>query len=416
MGKDLKGKELGVGISQRKDGNYAARYVNRFGKRVSLYAKTYKEIRDALHTAQYEDKNKLNIVDAHILLDAWFEKWLCIYKYNVIRENTKRGYRQVYEKHISPVLGQLELAEITQLQIRALIKKLSEAGYRFETQNKVHIILLDMFGKAMNDQFVNRNPAKGIKVIRNEEVDIRVLSVAEQAEFFDCSKGTFYDNLFVTAVSSGLRPGELCALTEEDLDFSNKLIRVNKTLVYQKFEGDSQKTFHIDPPKTKSSERKVPMNAQCELALKKQMMQRNVIRAKSPKKPLKGFENLLFTTKYGTPINSVIYSDAIKRIVEEINLCKDPLEQFELFSGHCFRHTFATRCFEAGIAPRTVQGYLGHASLDTTMRIYTHLMDDHMQDEMAKLEEAQNQIFSLGDRLAEQRYLKKVHGGVIRLA
>ena len=95
---------------------------------------------------------------------------------------------------------------------------------------------------------------------------------------------------------------------------------------------------------------------------------------------------MLFTTKYGTPINSQIYIDAIDRIVNEINLTRDPLEQMERFSGHCFRHTFATRCFEAGIQPKTVQSYLGHATLQMTMDLYTAVFDKKKQNDIRLLE------------------------------
>ena len=82
-----------------------------------------------------------------------------------------------------------------------------------------------------------------------------------------------------------------------------------------------------------------------------------------------------------------IYSDAIKRIVTEINCTRDPLDAMEVFSGHCFRHTFATRCFEAGVAPKTVQAYLGHASLNMTMDLYTSVMERKRVDDMKLLEE-----------------------------
>jgi integrase len=63
------------------------------------------------------------------------------------------------------------------------------------------------------------------------------------------------------------------------------------------------------------------------------------------------------------PINTQTYSDAIKAVLENVNLCRDELEKIEYFSPRCFRHTFATRCFEAGIKQKTVQQYLGHATL-----------------------------------------------------
>ncbi len=167
---------------------------------------------------------------------------------------------------------------------------------------------------------------------------------------------------------------------------------MNKTLVYQKFEGDEGKTYHLGPPKTKASNRKVLITARCEEALIKQMKQRKVILNRHSVKPIQGFENLLFLSSLGTPLNATTYCDAIAKVVETINLMKDPLEQMEKFSGHCFRHTFATRCFEAGIQPKTVQAYLGHATLQMTMDLYTHVTEDFKQSEIEKLENKENKV------------------------
>ena len=70
MGKSLNGKELGRGITQRKDGLYQARFINRFGKRQTIYAKTYNEITKKLRDEQYEDEKQLNVVDSNMILDS----------------------------------------------------------------------------------------------------------------------------------------------------------------------------------------------------------------------------------------------------------------------------------------------------------------------------------------------------------
>lgn len=386
MGKDLKGKELGTGISQRKDGIYIGRFTNRFGKRVILYNKNLKQLKTDMNVAIYDDTTCNNVIDNKMKLDNWYEQWMEVHKYNIIRENSKRHYNNVYYKHISPELGKYKLSEITQLQIKALIKKLDKQGLQFETQNKVRIMLLDMYNKAMIDEFVNKNPAKGITVKRKDDIDRKVLTVEEQKLFFDCCKGTFYDNLFTVAVSSGLRMGELAALRISDIDFENKNISVLRTLVYQKLDGDTNKEFHFFPPKTKTSIRKVPMNSICEQALRKQILQKNVISSREIKKVDEQFKDLLFTTRFNTPLNCQNFSDAIRKIIDEINLMRDDIEQIEYFSSHTFRHTFATRCFEAGIEPKTVQSYLGHATLQMTMDLYTHVLGKHQSNEMSKLE------------------------------
>lgn len=408
MGKDLKGKELGTGLRQKSNGVYSARFVDRFGKRQELYDRNLAELKRKLNTAIYDDAKGYSVVDNSITLSEWFKNWMEIHKYKVIRNNTKRYYESVFKNHIEPTLGKMKLKDVSQLNIKTLLKELDKKGYQYETQNKVRIMLLDMFDKAMIDNYVVKNPCKGIKLVRDEKKDMRVLTREEQTEFFECCKGTFYDNLYVVAITTGLRQGELCALTWDDINFDKREISVTKTLLYQKLEGDTKKEFHINPPKTKTSKRKVPINRQCEIALKKQFIQRNSVMSKHSAKPLEGFENLLFTTKFGTPICDQTMIDSIKRIVDEINLCRDELEQFEMFSPHCFRHSFATRCFEAKIPPKTVQTYLGHASIQMTMDLYTSVLTAQKQEEMLKLENVLDEVFESGDAIVEERYNREL--------
>ena len=126
--------------------------------------------------------------------------------------------------------------------------------------------------------------------------------------------------------------------------------------IYQKLSGDEGKEFHIGPPKTGSSVRKIPMNLICENALKRQLRLKKVLAEKYEKTD--EFKNILFVTKFNTPICATVLNDAIKRVVNEINLQRDGIELFPMFSAHTFRHTFATRCIEVGILPKTVQKYL----------------------------------------------------------
>lgn len=405
LGKDLKGKELGQGIIQKKNGRYEARYVDRFGKRVSISGKDIKDVKRRYNEAIYENDKQINVKD-NITLDEWYKKWMNVYKFDVIRENTKRHYNNVYYKHISPGLGNFQLGSITQYQIKKLIKDLKNDGYQYETCNKVRVLLVDIFNKAMINEYLRKNPAKGISLKRDEEKDVRVLSQEEQAIFFDCCKGTFYDNLFVTAVSTGMRIGELAALRWTDVDWDSKVIHVTRTLVYQKYESDSQKEYHFEKPKTRTSLRDIPINKQCEIALKKQFMQKSAVATKQPitKKVDDKYADLLFTSKFNTPLNSQVVCQAINKIIEEVNLTKDYLDEIEPFSSHCFRHTFATRCFEAGIAPKTVQAYLGHASLQMTMDLYTSVMPKHMETEMDKVSRELDRISEYGDELAEKQF------------
>ena len=396
MGRDINGRELGTGISQRKNGTYQARYVDRWGKRKSIYDKDLRSLRVALAEAVASNVNFTSIKE-DVSLDAWYSQWIEIYKVKSVRPNTIREYELIYKKNISPILGGRMLNSFVKSDIQRLIDRLHDQGYGYERQAKAKIILHDMFQRALEDNLVVNNPVSGIRVRADKEMNARSLTLEEQSIFLEYARNTFYENLFNIALNTGMRPGELFALQVADIHLDEGYIDVNKTLVYQKYPMDQHKEFHVEPPKTKHSYRKVPINSVCRSYLEKQMELKAIVITKTPKQ----HNDYLFVTKYNTPLNSQIYSDAIRAVIREINYKRTADDLFQVFSGHTFRHTFATRCFEAGVEPKVVQGYLGHATLKMTMDLYTHVTDDKSKNDIEKIVSApkDSNIIKLSDRV-----------------
>ena len=393
MGKDLKGKELGAGLSQRKDGSYQGRFKNRFGKYEYKYNRNLTDLRKELALAIADNQNFLSVRD-NITLDSWFSRWIDIYKKKSVRPNTLRQYTHIYNKNISSYLGRRNINSLVKSDIQILIDKAADSNYKYERQNKIKCILSDMFSRAIEDELMVKNPAKGVKLRADKELKAFALTVEQQADFLEASRGTFYDNLFNVAVNTGLRPGELFALTLDDIHFDERYIDVNKTLVYQKYLEDDCKTFHIEPPKTKHSYRHVPMNSECRKYLERQLELKKVIKNKRPKEQ----NDYLFVTKYNTRLNSQIYADSIRAIIKQINLTRSFDNEFPVFSGHTLRHTFATRCFEAGVQPKVVQSYLGHATLQMTMNLYTHVTDKKASNDIERIVADKNNVVDITRR------------------
>lgn len=387
MGKNLKGKELGVGLSQRKDGVYQGRYKDRFGKIKYIYGTKLSEVKKELAVAIAENVQFISIRD-NIKLDDWFNRWIEVYKKKSVRPNTLREYTHIYNKNISPFLGNRNINSFVKSDIQTLIDKIADDNYKYERQNKIKVILNDMFNRAIEDNLMIKNPAKGVKLRADKEVNAFALTVEQQNEFFEACKGTFYDNMYNVAVNTGLRPGELFALTPNDIHLDEGYIDVNKTLVYQKYLDDTCKTFHIEPPKTKQSYRQVPINSECLKYLERQLELKDIVKYKRPKEQ----NDYLFVTSYNTPLNSQIYSDSIKAIVKQINLARSFDNEFPVFSGHTLRHTFATRCFEAGVQAKVVQSYLGHATLKMTMDLYTHVTEERAAVDIERIVKDKNNI------------------------
>lgn len=375
MGKDRKGRELGEGLRQRVNGKYEARFVDRFGKRISIYGDTLQDVRKKRLQALAVDFSRKAIRE-EMTLDQWYYRWLEVYKRHSLRQDSLCYYKNVYEKNIEVELGNVKLTDITKSMIQDVIKKAHDKGYGYERQNKIRIMLSDMFDRAIEDDLLLKNPAKGVRTISKKSVAAEFLTQEEQREFCIACSGTFYENAFMTQLNTGLRPGELYGLKEEDIDFDGGIIRVRRTLVYQKYEEDTGKTFHEEEPKTPQSIRDVPMNSECRKFLQRQVCQKRVVASNNPDRTC----HYLFVTGRNSPLNASIYNDAIKRIVTDMNAMRIKEEQLPYFSAHCFRHTFATRCFEAGVDAKVVQKFLGHASIKMTMDLYTHVVQDKMLD------------------------------------
>ena len=123
MGKDLHGNEIGKGIRQVRNGRYEARYIDRFGHRKSLYGKTKVEIKNKLSQALKENTEAIN-VRKRWKLKQWYQIWMDSYKRPVVRENTIRHYKTIFDKHILPEIGEMYLTEVRQIHIQNLINKL----------------------------------------------------------------------------------------------------------------------------------------------------------------------------------------------------------------------------------------------------------------------------------------------------
>lgn len=392
MGKDLKGKELGKGISQRKDGRYQARFTDRFGKRRCVYGITLKEVKNALMSEVVDDYSKNNVVDTNMTLDQWYEKWMRVYKEPVLKPSTIRIYIRTYHCYIKPVLGNLPLSSITKLMVTDLLNGLGKRLHK-STVNNIRTILCDLFSYAMDNDLCTKNPAKGIKIIGADRRKIVTLSREDQRDFFFMAKGCFYYNLYIVAVNTGLRSGELRALTLDDIDFENNTINVTKTLTYfRKSSKDDFLGYKISIPKTKSSIRTVPMNSICRKAIEDQVQQLNTLPPIDYDSDVLG--KLLFVTRNNRPLMDEVLGSSIRTVRNNVNKIRASQNQplMPKFSAHTFRHTFATRCFEAGIPPKTVQSYLGHTNIQMTMDIYTEVLSDKKMSDIKLLESTMNDI------------------------
>ena len=379
MGKSLNGKELGKGISQRKDGLYQGRFVNRFGKKQTLYAKTLKDIRQKLRNAQYEDEKALNVVTKEITLDEWYKVWMATCKKNC-RESTKATYAGQY-KRIQKVLGWRKLTSLNLIIIQQAINELGTDNQRKETKK----ILVDMLSKAVDADLLIKNSARMVNTVisKEEKKERRVLTIRETSIFLEYTKDTFYYDLYILALETGMRIGELMGLKWSEIDYDKSVLYVRRSLCY--FRRDGKYVFEWHDTKTHNSKRVIPLTKQAVKALKRQWIRRQSILLKNASEVQEEYRDLIFVTKNNRPTQQFIVAECIDVAIRRIR--KD-YPEFERFSPHCFRHTFATRAIERGMQPKILQKLLGHGSLQTTMDLYCHVTEDTLYDAMSLMDTA----------------------------
>lgn len=395
MGKDLKGKKLPSGITQRPSGVYRGRFYYN-GETYTRDNANLKELIQEMEDLRYEIKHGLKGKGDQVTLDSWFDVWLNVHKKKSIKESTQIRYDDFYQRYIKQQLGKQKIGNISPLTLERLFQSMADKDYSTKTIHDVYNILNAMFKYAMHNRLIVFNPCSGVCLPKTKTKDIRVLSIEEQKEVVKHAKGRLHENLIITALGTGMRAGELLGLTWDDVDFRKREISVSKTLVHIKDAQTGKYTFKYQTPKTKNSTRIVPMQESVYRALKRQHVQLKEMQMQGSNwEPTAGFEKLVFVGMYGKPITVHTFQVALNWIESSINKermkiakeTKMPYEPIPHFYPHALRHTFATRCFEAGIEAKVVQGYLGHFSISITLDLYTHVTNDKAKTEMDKLEE-----------------------------
>lgn len=208
----------------------------------------------------------------------------------------------------------------------------------YKTVLQVRIILVDMFEKAIISEFMTKNPSKGATVVKGRQKERRVLTVDEQTRFLQAAAGDWYEPLFYVALLTGLRQGELCALTWDDINFEAKTLSVNKTLIHTKDVGESKASYKVNPPKTAKGTRIIPLTDETVYALRKQRAQyewlRSQIGTRGNLMPVKGFENLVFNTRMATPVCERTIVASIKAVIRRINKNTAPMANQNLHTSH----------------------------------------------------------------------------------
>ena len=366
MGKDLKGKEIGAGIVQQPNGTYFARFVDKFGKRRTKRSKKLQEVKQWLADATYIDQHSDLDQATDMLVDAWFDYWIGIKK-QTVRPNTVRNYSERYERNIKSVIGNKLLTDVKPIHCQKIFSDMADEGYKTTAIYQTRIALYNMFEFARENDVLITNPCKkSLKSDMGKPSDKKeALTIDVQKKFLDAVVGYSYENQYRFVLQTGLRTGELIGLKWNDIDFENRTMKIERTMEYRYKVGE----WRVGPPKSKSGYRTIPLTDEAIRILENQ---------RSKNKSLKlvpiEWKDIVFLCRKGTPVKNSTYDTGLFKYCDRVGIPR--------FSMHVLRHTFATRCIEGGMKPKTLQKILGHSNIGITMNLYVHITEDEKHREI----------------------------------
>lgn len=368
--------KLPPGISQRANGLYMGRFTYQ-GQRYTLYNKSLKKLQKEMMERQYEVEHGIYCRETEVTVEGWFETWIKEYKMNSVKVGTIAAYTSSFNTYIRKPLGKKKLSQIRPEHVQKLYNDMSEK-YAKSTINLVSIVLGSMCKQAVKNGLIQKNPVELATLPRKKKgKEIRVMKLEEQKLFLQYAKPSHYYTLYVVALNTGMRLGELRALKWENVDFENNVIHVRQTMNY--FPG---KGTMLDAPKTESSVRDIPMLDEVSQILKLHKIQEERRKLLLGEKWKADFEGLVFTSPFGKHVNATAVNVDMKQIENDIH---EHGIEFSHIHPHVLRHTFATRGLERGIPPKVMQELLGHTSITMTLDIYSHVLPDMKAAEIQKL-------------------------------
>ena len=291
-------------------------------------------------------------------LKNWLDKYLEDYKKLTLKRKTYLRYKELITYHIIPHLGEYELTELNFEILQQFVSYkvscgnlVNQQGLSNSTTKSIISIIKNSLDYAIKCNRLKVNPCRDLCVPNKQCKSITAYSEAQQRLLEKCLVEDKKNNHFgiVICLYTGIRLGELLALTWQDIDFSKGTLNINKTYAKVK-ESNGQYVDMVSTPKTLTSQRIIPMPKFLIKHLKDKKKDSN--------------STYVISTCYGGMVSPRSYQRTFERVIAKCGIDKK--------NFHSLRHTFATRALESGMDVKTLSEILGHKNPIITLNAYAH--------------------------------------------
>ena len=399
--KDLRGRSLRKGEVQRQsDKRYMYTYRDPLGRRKYIYAMDLAELREKEAKLMKDQLDGLDLyVAGKASLNDTFDRYMSA-KYN-LRESTRSAYEYTYDHYIRDTFGRKRIAEIKYSDVlQFYYYLLNQKEISLGTLDSIHCLLHPTFQLAVRDEIIRKNPTDGVmKEISRESGKNRgvrhALTITQQRAFMEyiANHPIYYHwwPMFTILLGTGCRIGEALGLRWQDLDFENRVISINHSLVYYQKKDDNRCMLRVSLPKTEAGIRTIPMLDIVKDAF--EMLREEQEENGFNETEIDGMSGFIFCNRFGNVPNPQTVNHTIKRILNQhnadelIRAKKERREPILLpdFSCHHLRHTFCTRLCENETNLKVIQSIMGHRNIETTMDIYAEATEEKKQESFENL-------------------------------
>jgi integrase len=286
-------------ITRRKNGGWCAQYTAytvEGRKRKTVYGKTRQEVAGKLAKALSDREDGLVFDAGSLTVAGYLDRWLTDSVKDTVRLTTYQGYERICRLHIKPTLGRVRLKDLTVAHVRGLYRERLKAGLAPRMVQLIHVTIHKALKQAVMDGLIPRNVTEAVKPPQPEKKEIRPLSPEQARALLRAAKEEKLEALYVIAITTGMRQGELLALKWEDVNFEAGVMQVRRTLSTATGGG-----FTFGAPKTAKSRRSIKLPNTALSSLRKHRKAQLEERMKLGE--LFVDQGLVFTSRVGTPIS-----------------------------------------------------------------------------------------------------------------